>query len=202
LALELNSSQGNPMVLVEEERIISAGNFDIAPLAAAIDYARICLAPALTSACERTVKLLQAPSSGLPQGLSASHPSPEDALSEFAVAIVALTSEARLLAQPVSFELASTSIATGIEDRMTMAPLAARRLSEMVELGLGIASIELTVAAQALDLRGQAKLGEGTSRAYRLVRQSVPFAGAAQPPPVDLEPVRELARSNALTPPL
>jgi len=41
----------------------------------------------------------------------------------------------------------STSHAEGIEDRTTMAPLAARRLAEMVELGERIAAIELVIHA-------------------------------------------------------
>ena len=48
---------------------------------------------------------------------------------------------------------------------MTMAPLAARRLEEMVELGARVASIELMLAAQACDLRG-ARLGVGTARLH------------------------------------
>ena len=35
-----------------------------------------------------------------------------------------------------------------------MAPLAARRLAEMVELGRTIVAIELAVGAQAVELRG------------------------------------------------
>ncbi len=55
---------------VASERILSVGNFDSLPLAAALDFLRIALAPVLTSANERMVKLLQAPLSGLPEGLS------------------------------------------------------------------------------------------------------------------------------------
>jgi histidine ammonia-lyase len=109
-----------------------------------------------------------------------------------------MTAEARLLAQPVSFELASTTQAEGIEDRMTLAPLAARRLAEMVELGERIVTIELVVAAQAVELRDSPALGVGTRRAFELIRERVPFTpeGAALPP--DLEPIRDLVRS-ALT---
>src|SRR3984885_9127210 len=134
LQLELNSSQSNPVVVVAERRIVSVGNFDIGPLAAALDFARIALAPVVTSANERAVKLLQAAYSGLPAGLAAIAGSPDDALSELAVAGQAITVEARLLAHPVSFELASSVKGDGIEDRATMAPLSARRLAEMVQL--------------------------------------------------------------------
>jgi histidine ammonia-lyase len=198
LAVELNASQQNPFLVVEERRFISVANYDVLPLAAALDFVRISLAPVLTSACDRTLKLLASRFSGLPLGLSANPSSPEDALSEFGVAVAALTAEARLLAQPVSFELASTSIAEGIEDRMTMAPLGARRLHETVGLGQRIAAVELVVAAQAVDLRSPPRLGRATGELHRLVRHVVPFTGAGDEPPQDLAPVLTLLRSGAV----
>ena len=161
LEIELNASQENPLPVPGEDRFVSVGNFDVLPLAAALDFLRIALAPVLTSACERTVKLLQPAHSGLPDGLAERAGTVEEGLAELGVATQALTAEARLLAAPVSFELASTSQAAGIEDRTTMAPLAARRLAEMVSLGERVAAIELVVAAQAVDLRGAEPLGQG-----------------------------------------
>src|ERR1700759_2796610 len=112
LQIELNSSQSNPVVVPaanepgnEQGRIVSVGNFDIGHLAAALDFLRIALAPVVTSANERAVKLLQAPYSGLPAGLAAAAGSPDDALAELAVAGQAITVEARTLAHPVSYEL-------------------------------------------------------------------------------------------------
>lgn len=196
LALELNAASSNPLVVVDEGRILSVASFDVVPLAAALDFLRVGLAPALTSANERLTKLLQAPFSGLTDGLAAQAGSAEDALAELGNAGHALTVEARLLAQPVSFELASTSQAEGIEDRVTMAPLAARRTEEMVALGERIAAIELVVAAQAVELRAPPALGAATRRALALVRERVPFTGPGEPLPPDLEPVRELVRSG------
>jgi len=223
LELELNSSQSNPVVVVpagegERGRIVSVGNFDIGPLAAALDFLRIALAPVVTSANERAVKLLQAPFSGLAAGLAARVGSPDDALSELAVAGQAITVEARTLAHPVSYELASSVKGEGIEDRTTNAPLSARRLAEMVGLIARVAAIELVVAAQAIDLRRAAAgagagvaggagavlaggagvagafgsafgLGRGTGRAYRMVRALVPFIHVGDTLPHDLEPV-------------
>lgn len=198
LSVELNAHQGNPVVAASEGRILAAGNFDVVPLAAALDFLRIALAPALTSAAERALKLLQAPLTGLPEGLGARAHLAEPALSELGAAVQGIVAEARLLAHPVSFELASTTQHEGIEDRTTMAPLAARRLAEMVELGSCVAAIELTIAAQAVDLRGRPTLGVGTGRAYELVRERVPFTDAGETLPPDLEPVVELVRSGAL----
>jgi histidine ammonia-lyase len=197
LALELNASQENPLVLLEEERMISVGNFDALPLAQALDFARIALAPVLTTASERTVKLLQAPVTGLPEGLAAEAGLAESGLSEFGVPVQALAAEAKLLAAPVSMETASTSHHEGIEDRITLAPLSARRLAEMVELGERVAAIELVVAAQAIDLRGQPQLGVATGALYRKVRELIAATGRGEPPPQDLEPVRALVKNGA-----
>ena len=65
---ELNSAGCNPAVVLAERRIVSVGNLDIVPVAAALDFARIALATVVTCAAERTVKLLQSPLSGLPAG--------------------------------------------------------------------------------------------------------------------------------------
>jgi histidine ammonia-lyase len=197
LDTELNAAQGNPIVDVSGDRVFSVGNFDVLPLAAALDLLRIALAPVLTSANERMVKLLQSPLTGLPEGLAEHHGRAEDSLSEFGPAGQALTAEARLLAQPVSFELASSAHAEGIEDRTTMAPLSARRLAEMTALGERIVTIELLVASQGVELRGH-QLGAGTERARALVRERIPFKREADPISPTLEPLRDLVRSGEL----
>ncbi len=189
LAVELNASQENPLIVVSEDRVVSQANFDVLPLAAALDFVRVALAPVLMCAAERAVKLLQAPLTGLPEGLAAANGLAESALSEFGVPVQALAAEARLLAQPVSFETVSTSHHEGIEDRFTLAPLAARRLAEMVSLGARVVAIELVVAAQAIDLRGRPQLGAGTGPVYERVRTLVPPTGRGEPPPQDLEPI-------------
>jgi histidine ammonia-lyase len=79
-----------------------------------------------------------------------------------------------------------------------MAPLAARRLAEMVDLGARVAAIELVVAAQAVDLRGRRQLGSGTGRVYALVRERVPFTDAGDAITPDLEPVVDLVRSGEI----
>ncbi len=196
---ELNSSEANPVVVLAERRIVSAGNLDVVPVAAALDFARIALAPVVTSAAERTVKLLQSPLSGLPAGLAAEPDTGEDALAEFAVAAQAIAAEARALAHPVSFEVVSSSKAEGIEDRMTMAPLSARRLVDMADLAARVVALELFVAAQAIDLRRLPRLGAGTGRALRLLRELAAFTGDGQAPPSDLEPLVDAVRAGRFT---
>jgi len=199
LAVELNAHQGNPLVVDGDgERVVAVGNFDMLPLAGALDLVRIALAPVLTAAVERTVKLLQRPLSGLPEGLAVRAGLAEDGLAEFGIAAQALVAEARLLAEPVSFHVVSTTQAEGIEDRMTMVPLGARRLAEIRELGCRIVAIELVVASQAVDLRGARPLGRGTAEAHARVRELVAPLAEGAPIPLDLEPVAQLVRSGSI----
>ena len=196
LAIELNASQGNPIVVDAEDRVISVANFEILPLVVALDYLRVVLATALTSAAERVVKALGTPWSGLPTGLVPVANTAEAGLTYLSLAAQSLAVEARLLAQPVSFELTSTAHAEGIEDRTTMAPLAARRVAEMAALGGTIAAIELAIAAQAVQLRGL-RQGIGTARALAAVRRDVPFLDSGDHVP-DVTALAEAVRSGRL----
>jgi histidine ammonia-lyase len=196
LAIELNASQGNPIVVPAEDRVISVANFEILPLVVALDYLRLVLATALTSSTERTVKMLGTPWSGLPTGLTPVANTAEAGLTYLSLAAQSLAVEARLLAQPVSFELTSTAHAEGIEDRTTMAPLAARRVAEMAALGGTIAAIELAVAAQAVQLRGL-RQGTGTAQALAAVRRHVPYLDSGDHVP-DVTALAETVRSGRL----
>jgi histidine ammonia-lyase len=159
---------------------------------------RIVLASALGAAAERVVKLLETPWSGLPTGLSPNPDRTDPGLSYLGIAVQSLAAEARLLAAPVSFELVSTAHAEGIEDRTSLAPLAARRLDEMVGLGARIVAIELTVAAQAAELRGIEPRGTGTAAIAGAVRGFVPYLASGDVVP-DVEPLSEAVRRGELS---
>jgi histidine ammonia-lyase len=195
LAIELNANQGNPIVVADEGRLVSVANFEIVPLAAVLDHVRVVLASVLGAASERVTKLLYPAWSGLPTGLVPAPDTAEAGLTYLSLAAQSLAVEARLLAQPVSFELVSTSHAEGIEDRTTSAPLAARRLADQVELGRRIAAIELTVACQAIEVRGR-RPGDGTAAALSIVRRHVPYLGLGDHVP-DVEPLATAIRNGA-----
>jgi histidine ammonia-lyase len=198
LAIELNASQGNPIVVPAEDRVVSVANYEVLPLVLAVDYLRIALASALGAAAERVVKTLETTWSGLPTGLSPGPDAAEPGLAYLGIAVQAFAAEARLLAGPVSAEVVSTSHAEGIEDRTTMAPLAARRLAEMVSLGRRIAAIELTVAAQASQLRGLGPRGRGTEQAFQLLRQVTPYLDEGDVVG-DVQPLVELVAGGAFS---
>ncbi|HUB76282.1 MAG TPA: aromatic amino acid ammonia-lyase, partial [Solirubrobacteraceae bacterium] len=178
LSIELRSSGDSPFALCDEDRAISTGGHEIAPVALALDHARAALAGAVAIAAERVQKLLDPRFTELPAGLRAHAGSPEDGLAIIGHGAASIAAEARLRAAPVALELPTSAIAEGIEDRVTMAPTAATRLHEMSGLTARLAAIELACAAQAIDLRSTAgELGAGTTAAYRLAREHVP-AGA------------------------
>jgi histidine ammonia-lyase len=196
LSIELNASQGNPIVVLAENRLVSVANYEILPLAAGLDAFRILLATALSADSERIVKLLETTWSGLPTGLTPSTDPSDPGLGYLGIACQSIAAEARLLAQPVSFELVSTSHAEGIEDRTALAHVAARRLSEMVGLGRRLVAIELAVATQAIELRGMTPQGLGTARAMHEVRQKVPFLAEGDVVP-DVEPLVDRIEKGA-----
>ena len=175
LSVELRSSGDSPFVVADEDRAISTGGHEIAPVALALDHARLALAGAVTIAAERIQKLLDPRFTDLPAGLRARPESAEDGLAIVGHGAASIAAEARLLAAPVTLEQPTSSIAEGIEDRVTMAPAAAARLHEMAGLVARLAAVELLCAAQAVDLREvAAELGGGTAAVYRLTREHLP----------------------------
>jgi histidine ammonia-lyase len=170
--VELNSASDNPLVVVEDEAIISVGGFDVTALAMAFDLLRLGLASALKVADERVQKLLWSSFSGLPTGL-APEDGPTGGLRPLGRLCAATAAEAGHLANPVTLAYAA-QLAEGVEDHASMAPLSVRKTSELVSLGYKMVAHELICAAQAVDLRGGGPLGQGTRVAYECVRECVP----------------------------
>jgi histidine ammonia-lyase len=170
--VELNSASDNPLVVVEDEAIISVGGFDVTALAMAFDLLRLGLASALKVADERVQKLLWSSFSGLPTGL-APEDGPTGGLRPLGRLCAATAAEAGHLANPVSLAYGA-QLAEGVEDHASMAPLSVRKTSELVSLGYKMVAHELICAAQAVDLRGGGPLGQGTRVAYECVRECVP----------------------------
>jgi histidine ammonia-lyase len=173
MEIELNAAADNPLVLIEEEAIVSVGNFDVASLSMAFDYVRLGIAHAVQVANERVQKLLWHHFSGLPTGLAAQE-GPTGGLRPLGRAFAAGASEVRLLANPVSLDYRG-QLAEGVEDHASMAPLAVNATSLMVALAHRLVALELLVAAQGIDLQGgPERLGDAMRRTYMLVREFAP----------------------------
>jgi histidine ammonia-lyase len=173
LEAELNAASDNPLVLVEEDMIVSVGNFDVAAVAMAFDLVRLAIANVTKVANERVQKLLWRHFSGLPSELAVEQGA-TNGLKPMGRWCAALTAEARSLANPVSLDYVG-QVAEGVEDHASMAPLAVRRTYEVVSVAHRLIAQELIIAAQAVDMRGIRPLGRGTAIAYQAVREHVPM---------------------------
>lgn len=183
VSIELNAHQQNPLASQSRDCMLPVAHFDMQAVSSALDFMRIALAPCLTSQAERSVKLLQKSITQLTDGLEPRGDKMGHGLSEIVWPLQGITAEAKLLAQPVSFEVGSSYQAEGLEDRMTMAGLAARRLDEMLSLSRRMLSISVIIATQAIHLRGVDRLGDNLRQKYDKVRQLVPVLLPGQPPP-------------------
>ncbi len=77
-------------------------------------------------------------------------------------------------------------------------PVAARWLDEQAGHLEDLAAVELTCAAQGVDVGGRtAALGAGTRALHALVREHVPFLRAGAAPVVDLGPLAAALRAHA-----
>src|SRR5690606_23072801 len=126
IGIELNASQNNPVVSIEDDAMVSVANFDMLALSMALDALRLALAPVVTGSTERLAKLVDSYWSGLSVGLIDADELGLPGFNGLAQVHKSLTSEARLLAAPTVNELASSSHSNGNLDRVSMASLSAR----------------------------------------------------------------------------
>lgn len=196
IALELNASQGNPVLSIDDDDLAAVANFDMVALCMALDVARLAFAPLFTSSTERVAKLVDVTWSGLPAGLIEEDGVGAPGFNGVALFHKAITSEARLLTAPVAAELSSSSHSNGVMDRASLAALGARKAAELAVLGQSIITMELMVAAQAVELRRAAPLGHSAQKLLHLVRQVLPFAAAGQRPP-NVQPLLDHLRQHA-----
>ena len=167
LDAEIGGAADNPLVLAEQGRIVSTGNFHTPALALSFDTLALALCHAASLSVARTECLVTGRHSGLPMGLSPRGPGHTGYMALVKTA-QALAVEIKQLATPVSTEVFSS--ADGVEDDTTNAPLAARRTGWIVDRLRTVLAVEALVAAQAVDLAAVRTLGVGPALLHRAVR--------------------------------
>jgi histidine ammonia-lyase len=184
LAPELNGSADNPLVLPDDEEILSTGNFHVPALALALDSVAIAVAQVAAPAAERPARLRAERVSGLPPSLVFGDPT-RSGVAPLGKTARSLVLEIRHAAAPLAI-LASVG-ADGIEDDSTGAAQAALRVRDQLGRLRRLTAIELLCAAQALELRAPTVLGAGTEAAYLCVRELVTALDEDRPLGVDVE---------------
>jgi histidine ammonia-lyase len=196
VAVELNAATDNPLVLVDEGLIVSAGNFHGQPLAFALDTLAMAAAE-LASISERRVERLVNPSlsEGLPPflveegGLNSGFMIPQ-------YVSAALVSENKVLAHPASVDSIPTS--AGQEDHVSMgnaAGLKALRVLDNAERSL---AIELLAGTQAIEFLAPLHPGTGVRAVHDAVRELSPRLVEDRSLSADIEAVAEAVRAGSI----
>ena len=108
----------------------------------------------------------------------------------------ALVSENKVLAHPASVDSIPTS--SGMEDHVSMAPIAARQAAQVIENASRVVSIELLTASQGLYLAGSLQPGQGVIAALEMVRRLADPLDVDRPTSRDIETLTELVKSGEL----
>ena len=168
--IEINSVTDNPIIFKEDQAGISGGNFHGQPMALSFDFLGIGVAE-LANVSERRIERLVNPAySNLPAFLTP-HGGVCSGFMIVQYSAAALVSENKVLAHPASVDSIPSS--AGQEDHVSMGTIAARKAGEIAENVRRVLAMELMVACQGIDMRGNKGLGKGTQAAYDLVRSKV-----------------------------
>lgn len=196
LQIEANAVTDNPLVLVDEGRIVSGGNFHAEPVGFAAD--QIALAVAEIGAIgQRRVALMVDPtlSYDLPPFLT-----PDPGLnSGFMIAEVttaALMSENKHLANPCVTD--STPTSANQEDHVSMAAHGAFRLARMLDNLAVIQGVEAMCAAQGIEARAPLRTSDALQSAVCRLRRDVPTLGKDRYLAPDIQLAAELVANGAL----
>ena len=195
VALELASGADNPALIVEAQSVLANANFDSTHLALAGEGLGLAFSRLAACSAERMAKLLSPGSSELPRflieqpghvGLAA--------LQRTASALVAKIGH---LANPLP--AVSIAVADRVEDYAGQALAVIEKTRELTRHLTTLAAIELIVAAQAVDLRGTLRLGEGSEAIYRTVRSQVARLDRDRPTAWDVEALLALIETQGIT---
>jgi histidine ammonia-lyase len=196
VGVELNAATDNPLVLLEEGEIVSAGNFHGQPLAFALDALALAVAE-LANISERRLERLVNPSlsDGLPPflveegGLNSGFMIPQ-------YVAASLVSENKVLAHPASVDSIPTS--AGQEDHVSMGNAAGLKALRVLDNAERTLAIELLAGSQAIEFLAPLLPGDGVRAVHDFVRELSPRLTEDRSLSADIELVAEAIRSGAV----
>ena len=168
--LELNASGDNPAV-VPGLGVTPNANFDSTHLALAFETLGQALARVAATLGGRVVKLMSAHASGLPRFLSPVQGG-RNGFATVQKTVAALCAEIGQRTAPMPAWV--LPVADGVEDYATMALSTVEKTREILSRLRLLAGVELMVAAQACELRGDLRWGDGVRWVLQAVRAAVP----------------------------
>jgi histidine ammonia-lyase len=196
VSVELNAATDNPLVLVEDDMLVSNGNFHGQPLAFALDGLAIASAE-LANISERRVERLVNPSlsGGLPPflttdgGLNSGFMIPQ-------YVAASLVSENKVLAHPASVDSIPTS--AGQEDHVSMGNAAGLKAWQVLANAEWALAIELLAGVQGVEFLAPLEPGRGIVAARRFVRELSPRLTDDRPLAGEIDAVAAAIRDGSV----
>ncbi|MFL5967537.1 MAG: histidine ammonia-lyase [Gaiellaceae bacterium] len=196
VSVELNAATDNPLVLLDDEALVSNGNFHGQPLAFALDALAMAVSE-LANISERRIERLVNPnlSDGLPAflttdgGLNSGFMIPQ-------YVAASLVSENKSLCHPASVDSIPTS--AGQEDHVSMGNASGLKAWQVVANVERALAIELLAGAQAVEFLAPLQPGAGVAAARAQIRSLSPRLDDDRPLSSDIEAVATSIRDGSL----
>jgi histidine ammonia-lyase len=197
--IQMNSSDDNPCLLLDERRIISCSNFETTTVATGFEMLGVVLGHVSRISCYRMIKLGSPEFTKLPRFLT-----PDEtyvhAFGALQKTYTLLDAEIRHLSNPSTADY--LAVAGEIEDHANNLPHVAQRIRRIVDNLKYVLGMEVMHAAQAITLRRQKNpslyLGAGTEAAYEEFRKDVPWYDRDRNLSADIEKAYRVVKSERL----
>ncbi|MEN9334243.1 MAG: histidine ammonia-lyase [Bacteroidota bacterium] len=168
---EINAVTDNPVVLVDENKIISGGHFHGQPLALVLSYLTIAMAE-IGSISERRIYKLISGTRNLPAFLTP-NPGLNSGFMIVQYTAASIVSQNKQWCTPAVIDTIDSS--NGQEDHVSMGANAATQLHRVMDNVEKIIGLEAFTAAQALEFRRPLQSSSAIEKAHQSIRQDIPF---------------------------
>ena len=170
IEIEANSSNDNPIIIPEKNKIIHGGNFHGQSISFAMDSLSIAISTLCNLSERRINKLLSKHlNEGLPEHLIPGTVGLTMGFMGAQYLATSSTAENRHLANPMSIH--SISCNASNQDVVSMGTVAARKAFKLVSNSKHILTLEILADLQALSFRNADKLGYGTQNIYTILQK-------------------------------
>jgi histidine ammonia-lyase len=196
VSVELNAATDNPLVLVDDELLVSNGNFHGQPLAFALDTLAMAVSE-LANISERRVERLVNPN--LSDGLPAFLTSDGGLNSGFMIpqyVAASLVSENKSLCHPASVDSIPTS--AGQEDHVSMGNASGLKAWQVIANVERALAIELLAGAQGVEFLAPLQPGTGVAATRAFVRSLSARLDDDRPLADDIEAVAAAIRDGSM----
>ena len=199
--IELNAVTDNPLMFLEDEAVISGGNFHGEPMALPFDFLGIACSELAGISERRTERMVNA---ALSNGLTPFRTTEGGLNSGYMIvqySAASMASENKVLAHPACVDSIPSS--ANQEDFVSMGTTAARKAGQILENTRSVLAYELLTACQAVDIRRRLGThGQGLSPVHEAVfshvREKVAFMETDRELWPDILEVERMVRSGEL----